>query len=774
MRTVYSICIAILMVGLLAACSTTKHLPADEVLYTGLKKTAVLHADKTDVGNEALEEVKAALACAPNGALLGSSSVRIPLFHYKLWLYNRYVNSTSRFGKWIFNKFASNPVYISTANPELRTKIATNVLHNYGYFGGKVSYEILPHKHNDKKAKIRYTVDMQRPYYLDTVMYVGFPQVADSIIRTHMDTRLLLKGDNFNVSQLEAERNRISSLLRDNGYYYYRPNYITYQADTLQHPGYVALKVRPVLGLQPQVNRQYILGNLGLNMYDTGNPRRTFTDSITRPGIAIRFNGKKVPLRPSVMFNNFRFRKGELYSATKQQYTLENINSTGLFSSVEFQYVPRDTVVSRNHILDVNINTRFDQLLDGELEFDFKSKSNDQMGSGASFGVSKRNAFRGGETFTVKLDGSYEWQTGSSVEGESSVINSYSYGISASLDYPRLVVPFYKSRWTPFKRTTQFKLYMEKLNRAKYYRMLSFGGTATYTFQTSPRVRHTLTPLRLTFNVLQSTTARFDSIRNANQALYISMQNQFIPAMSYTYTYDDGSIKRKRNHLWWESSITSSGNITSGFYTLLGQGFHDKGKNFLGNPFAQFLKITSEGRRTYALTDKIKVASRLFLGAIYAYGNSSVAPYSEQFYIGGANSIRAFTVRSIGPGTYKPQSGMYSYIDQTGDIKIEANVELRFPLFADLYGATFLDAGNIWLIREDPQRPGAKFSFAQFGKQIALGTGFGLRYDLEFLVLRLDLGIGIHAPYETSKGSYYNIPHFKDGLGLHFAIGYPF
>ena len=425
-----------------------------------------------------------------------------------------------------------------------------------------------------------------------------------------------------------------------------------------------------------------------------------------------------------------------------------------------------------NCILD--INTRFDKLLDSELEFDFKSKSNDQLGPGASFAVSKRNAFRGGETFSVQLDGSYEWQTGSSVEGNSSVINSYSYGISASVDYPRLVIPFYKSRWSPFKRTSQFKIYMEKLNRASYYKRLSFGGTASYTIQTSPTSQHTFTPLRLTFNVLQSTTQKFDSIRNANQALYISMQDQFIPAMSYTYTYDDSNFKRRRNHTWWETSITSSGNITSGIYTIFGKSFREKDKNLLGNPFAQFVKLTTELRKTYRLTREISLATRVFGGVIYAYGNSSVAPYSEQFYIGGANSIRAFTVRSLGPGRYQPRSGMYSYIDQTGDLKLEANVELRFPIFGDLQGATFLDAGNIWLIRDDPQRPGAKFTLKDFGKQIALGTGVGLRYDLEFLVLRLDMGIGLHAPYETSRKGYYNIPKFWDGIGWHFAIGYPF
>ena len=162
-------------------------------------------------------------------------------------------------------------------------------------------------------------------------------------------------------------------------------------------------------------------------------------------------------------------------------------------------------------------------------------------------------------------------------------------------------------------------------------------------------------------------------------------------------------------------------------------------------------------------------------GVLWSYGNQTVAPYSEQFYIGGANSLRAFTVRSLGPGTYNPgKDARYGYLDQTGDIKLEANVEYRFPIFGDLYGATFLDAGNVWLLRKDKSRPGGQLTWKDLAKSIALNTGIGVRYDLDFLVIRLDLGVALHVPYDTGKSGYYNIPKFKDGLGLHFAIGYPF
>jgi outer membrane protein assembly factor BamA len=180
-------------------------------------------------------------------------------------------------------------------------------------------------------------------------------------------------------------------------------------------------------------------------------------------------------------------------------------------------------------------------------------------------------------------------------------------------------------------------------------------------------------------------------------------------------------------------------------------------------------------RKTFNFSEKTQIATRIFAGVIKSYGNSTTAPYSEQFYIGGANSIRAYTVRTIGPGSYHSgKDSKYSYIDQTGDLKLEANVEYRFPLIAGLYGATFLDAGNIWLMKEDPARPGGKFEFKNLGRETAVGTGLGLRYDLDFLILRLDWGIALHAPYDTGKGGYFNIPRYKDAMGLHFAVGYPF
>lgn len=407
------------------------------------------------------------------------------------------------------------------------------------------------------------------------------------------------------------------------------------------------------------------------------------------------------------------------------------------------------------------------------MELNVTTKSNDQTGPGASFSVTRNNVFGGGETWNVKLKGAYEWQTGGG-KG-SSLLNSWEMGASTSLMFPRVVFPRFGGREYDFPASTTFKLYADQMNRAKYYKLLSFGGNATYDFQPTPTSRHSLTPFRLTFNVLQHRTAAFEEVAEKNKALLLSLQDQFVPAMEYTYTYDNSSVRSVRNPVWWQTTFTSAGNITSGIYRIFGQPFSEKNKKLLGAPFAQFLKLNTDYRYLWKLDRNNAIAARIAGGVLWTYGNSTVAPYNEQFYVGGANSIRAFTVRSIGPGGYHPEKSEFSYLDQTGDIRLEANIEYRFRIYKDLHGAVFLDAGNVWLMRYDPERPDAQLRLKTFPKQVALGTGAGLRYDLDFLIFRFDCGVPLHDPYDTGKSGYYNVRGaFWKQLGLHFAIGYPF
>jgi len=805
----------------LTACYTTKNLPDDEVLYRGIKKLdydaplkrdsirgqgvitaladayntveglltgdasalktdeadkaalkdSLKKADKQDALNyeTAKEEIKAALAYSPNGAIMGSSYYTHP-FPVRLWIYNKYVNSTSKFGRWMMNHFAATPVYVSSVNPKVRSTVAHNTLRNYGYFRNKVTYDTIPMT-NPKKAKISYHVTPGPVFHLDTIKYLPFYPQADSIIQATMGQSLLKQGTPFSVQNLDAERRRLQKEFRNNGYFYYRPEYISFRADTVMIPQKVQIQVRPLPETPNQAEHPYYIGNTRINIYKYN--KFQLTDSVTFRGQTYGYSNteNKPPLRLRAILPNLFLKKGDLYQQTNQDVTQQKLADMDIFSSMRVSFVPRDTALT-NDTLDVVISGMLDKPYDAEFIGKITNKSNNYVGPGVSFGMRKRNAFRGAETLGLNVWGSYEWQTGAHVEGSNSLINSYEYGATASLSYPRLL--FFglgKKLWRRSISSTNFELNAKWVNRAKYFGRVSFGASVSYTLQRGKNIKHEFTPFSLSYDLLLNSTERFDSIIKANPALYISMRDQFVPSMEYTFTW---TKEKERHQQTLKINLKEAGNVTSGIYAICGQAFSKPEKELFGVPFAQFVKASAQYTHRFQLTPRSCLATRVFAGIVYSYGNASTAPYNDLFSIGGANSIRAFSIRSIGPGSYHPVRSSYSYIDQTGDLKLEANLEYRFPIIANLYGAAFLDAGNIWLIKENSNQPGGKINMSEFGKTIALGTGVGLRYDLDFLVLRFDLGIGIHAPYDTGKSGYYNMPSFGKSLGYHFAIGYPF
>lgn len=768
-----NIVVALIAVLGFAGCSTTKNLPEGETLYTGIKRIEINEKDESANGEKTIEEVTAAVSVAPNNSFLGSAKYRIPI-PFGLWIYNNFQKYEKGLGRWIFRKMAATPVTVSSVNPDTRVKIASNLLKDYGYFNGNVTYTV-DSTRNPRAVKLSYQIDMGKPYYIDTVLYEGFTGRADSLIRKHFDERLIRRNDNFDVTRLNEERERLVTLFKNNGYYFFRSEYITFLADTLMRPGYINLKIIPKSNTPKEAKTKYIIGKTDINLigYNGEQP----DDSICARDFTVHYFGEKPELRYGVLRKRFLYRSGETYSQLRMNYTQEALARLGVFKFNEFQYTPRNG----SDTLDIKVNSMFDLPYDSELEFNLTTKDTKQTGPGAKFNLSRKNFMRMGASLNLELKGSYEWQTSSTVDGRSSVMNSYELGAALSLDFPRLILPWIKNRIDPFRfpSNTNFKVYAEQINRARYFKMLSFGGTVSYSFQPKRSIKHSVTPLNLAFNTLQNSTDEFNQIAAQNPMLFYSLSDQFIPSQSYTLTYDN-SFRKRKNRLWWENSLTSAGNVTSLIYAAFGQKFTEKDKKLLGTPFAQFLKYSSEVRNTIWFNDMHQLAFRAMGGIIWSYGNKTIAPYTEQFYVGGANSIRAFTIRSIGPGRYRPsESNTYSYVDQTGDIKLEANMEYRFRILSkfaggNLNGAVFLDAGNVWLLREDPARPDAQFTFNHFFDSIALGTGAGIRYDLDFLVLRLDLGIALHVPYDTGKKGYYNIPRFKDGMGLHFAIGYPF
>lgn len=434
--------------------------------------------------------------------------------------------------------------------------------------------------------------------------------------------------------------------------------------------------------------------------------------------------------------------------------------------------------------LDANIDLVFDKPYDFYVETNARAKTTGRVGPELVIGLAKRNAFRGGEKLDINLHGSHEWQTIHSGEGNSNKINSYEVGAEASLSLPRIITPWNmfrtmeqnerRFRQGHFPRryygvpTTTVKASMDILNRAGYFRRHVASGELTYDWATSYQHSHSFSPLVLSYEYMNSKTEAFDEVLSKYPTLQKAMENKFVPKMSYTHTYK--SPQNYRNPIVWAVTVSEAGNILSLGYMAAGRNWNEKEKTMFKNPYAQFLKAETDFVKYWRTSDKATIVGHVNAGAIWTYGNSATAPYNERFYVGGANSIRAFNVRSVGPGD--SSDGETAYIYRTGDIKFVANLEYRPQIWGSLYGALFLDAGNVWNMNDE--YAGGMFKLNTFYKQMAVGTGVGLRYDMGMFVVRVDWGVGLHVPYDTDKSGFFNVNSFKNAQSLHLAVGYPF
>ena len=860
----FRICCLCCLCCCLASCISTKDVPDDDQLFVGLTKITY-DEDKNENENQnenrnknenykqhladTKTEVEAALATAPNGALFGSSYHRVP-FSWRLWVYNKYNGKESKFAKWMAKSFGRPPVLMSTVNPALRASVAQSVLKNNGFLRASVTYEPVTRK-NPKKGKIAYHVRLDSLFTYDSIAHVGFPDVPRHLIDSTAAEAYIQRGTPFSVAALENERSRIGTLLRNNGYYYFNPTYVNYLADTINTPNRAQLRLQLSDGLPSEAMRQWYIGNTEILFRRT--MREQLTDSIHRRSLHILFNGKNPPIRPRVVLKDMRLRPRQLYSNEKYQETVAKLNATGVFSAVDLQLTPRrvdpltvrrgdfstdrridsltdrridfstdrrvdsltdrriDSLTGRrggsNDTLDLRMTCTFDKPYDFYFESTLNGRTIGRYGPEAKVGFTRRNTFKGAETLDVNLHGSYEWQKSGNEN-----MNSYQYGFDTSIEFPRIIAPFYNSDRTrrgsdgrPRRPrrfistpTTLAKVSTDIIRRPTYYKMHIASGEWTYRWQSSLQSSHEFSPLTLKYQYMNSSTANFDTILSKNPYLIATMEDHFIPKMRYTYFYT--SPATRRHPIRWETTVEESGNGMALFDVLIqGHNWNQKNKTFFKNPYAQFLRVETDLVKTWMLSSHSSLVGHLNAGVMYSYGNtaSDDTPFSEKFYAGGANSIRAFTVRGVGPGSFAgiPGNRQFAYIMQNGDLKLVANLEYRTRLFGSLGGALFVDIGNVWNWKdihfdpEDYNTPEDQQSAQTLNKwfenthlrlsrladQLALGTGVGLRYDLGFLVVRIDWGLALHVPYQDARDRYFlNWSRFRDAHTLHFAIGYPF
>lgn len=760
----------LLFIALLFAygCSNTKYLAEGEMLYTGGEvtvKDSLISSKERKVIKQQLEGL---LRPRPNKSFLG---LRI-----KLYIYNiaGEPKKEKGFRFWLRNKVGEPPVLFSQVDRDYNADVLQNYVENQGYFQTWTTTDSVS---KSRRAKAIYKVVTGKQY---TIRKVIFPKdtmtsALDSTIAAVKRRSLLKKGQPYSLDVIKQERERIDQRLKNKGYYYFNPEFLLVQVDSTvgNHEVDLIVKVKEETPERARkvykINDIYVYPNYSLsNVKDTV---RHSTDSIQKYKDFTIIDPEHT-FRPIIFDRTLFFHKGDKYSRKDHNLSLNRLVSLGTF-----KFVKNEFRLSKTEENSLDAYYYLTPLERKSLRFEVLGKSNSANYNGSEVNVnwSNRSAFRAAELVNVSVFGGLEVQ----VAGQNKGFNVYRVGGETSITWPRFISPIKIADSSAFIPRTRALVSYEYQKRQKLYALNSFKGSFGYLWKDNPRVEHQLMVTDINYVSPANVTPLYQQMADNNQALQKVIDKQLIFGPTYSYTYTNTAQKRKENTFYYKGSFDLAGTIAG-----LATGANvKKGKesHVLGVAFSQFIKMEHDFRHYLKLSEKTQLATRFVAGIGMPYGNSTELPFIRQFFIGGANSIRAFRARSIGPGTFRPEVDASDFLpDQSGDIKLEMSTEYRAKLFSIVHGALFVDAGNIWLWNDDPDKPGGKFS-KDFLSEMAVGTGAGLRFDLSFLVLRFDLAFPLRKPYlpeserwvikDIDFGSKY---WRRENLVFNIAIGYPF
>ncbi|SEJ46826.1 Outer membrane protein assembly factor BamA [Cyclobacterium xiamenense] len=746
------------------SCNISKYLPEDEFLYTGAHLEIVQEAPVK--GMKAVrEELQGLLRPKPNSKILGQ--------YLGLWAHYKMQQEHPGFiNRFIYNRLGEEPVYFSQVQPEKTEELLLNRLDNNGFFYAEV---LSTSSRDAKKADITYQVTLPPPYSLRNYYYEQDSLPIDRHLKELLESSELTSGDRFALDKMKAERERINTALKNRGFYNFNPDYLIFEADTNQYEGreydlYVRLKESvPEEGILPyQIRSIRVFPNYSLDEYGAG------TDTTRIEGV--EFIQEQFSFKPELLRQYLLIEKGGLFNAQRSRLTSNRLSGIGNYRFVNIRY----TEVAgekdwESGLLDANIYLSPLDKRSVRAELQGVSKSNNFAGPALLLNYRNRNLFFGGETFDLTGKVAYESQIAS---GEREGLNAFEFGLKGDLIFPRVVFPIpIKERFAYSVPKTKISLGSEYQDRRGLYRLNSLSASYGYFWNANRFVYHEITPISLNFVDLSNTSGEFEEILNNNPFLRQSFEQQFIAGVTYSYAFNK-LMDTYRTH-----SVYVGVNMDlAGFGLRFANNvFNGADPNtFLGFTYAQYNKGDIDFRYYLRFTEEKLLALRLFGGAGLPYGNSVSLPFVKQYFSGGPSSVRAFRIRSLGPGSFRPDSETTAnFFDQAGDVRIEGNLEFRFPIFSYLKGAVFADAGNVWLINENEALPGGKLG-SDWYRELGIGVGLGLRVDIEFFVLRFDLATPLRRPYPEEGQRWERDFRFgdndwrKENFIFNFAIGYPF
>lgn len=753
----------VLFIALLSAsCSNTKYLPDGELLYTGAK-VKMVGAENLKKEHKALKpELEKLIRPKPNSTILG--------LRPKLYLYNIAGNPKKEKGlrHWLKFKVGEPPVLYSQVDLEYSKSVLQNFSENNGYFNTQTSAVA---SFDGKRAKAVYTVKPSQQYVIRKVIFPNDSSKVEEAVKATKPESLLKKNQGYSLNTIKEERIRIDTRLKENGFFYFNPDYLKVQVDSTVGNHQVDLIVKVKNETPELATTQFKINKIIVypNYFIGSDSIKLMPNAIEEYNDFTIVDAEKL-FKPQIFDRTLYFKKGDFYNRTHHNLSLNRLVNLGTFKFVKNQFKASDTTANY-----LDAYYYLTPLPKKSIRMEILAKTNSANYTGTELNVnwSNRNAFRGAELLTVSAFGGLEVQ----VSGINDGFNVYRVGSEINLVWPRFISPFRHQSTGGFVPKTKATLGYEYQNRTKLYSLQTSKASFGYLWKENIRKEHQLSVTEITYAGPQNVTNLYQEQMIANPTLGKVIEKQLIFGPSYSFTYTNTMENRKMNTFYYKGSVSFSGAITG----AIAGGTREDPVKILGVPFSQFIKVESEFRHYLKLGKESQLASRIIVGAGFAYGNSEELPFIKQFFIGGTNSLRAFRARSIGPGSYDNTANSNSFLDdQSGDLKLEFNIEYRAKIYGLVKGALFIDAGNIWLMKNHLEKQGAQFS-KKFLNEIAVGAGVGLRFDFSFLILRTDLAFPIRKPYlpdgqrwVVDQINFGNSLWRKENLVFNLAIGYPF
>jgi len=722
-------------IALMVSCSATKFVPDGQYMLDKV----VLKSDDKHVDVTLLEPYIRQKA----------NSKWFSVFKIPLGTYAMAGKDTTKWINRTLQRIGEQPVIYDTLQANLSCEDLRKALQNQGYMNASVK---LKAKAKNKKVKVTYHLNPGSPFFIGRVRYDIQDRRIDSILRPGLETSPGLRaGQRFTVPRLDQERKRITTFLGDLGYYRFHKDFIMFTADSVEGGKIV-----------------------DLTMHITGY-RKSGSDVMTEhPYYQVRnvyFSGgdsTDLHLRKKVIENNCAIEAGKPYSGSDLQRTYNNF---GRLQAVRYTNIRFEEVPDSNQLdCYVQLSTNKPNTISFQPE---GTNTAGDLGAAASLTYENRNLFRGSELLSVKLRAAFEAITG--LEGYRDQ-NYVEYNAETKLTFPHFLAPFLSRRFQRRQTaTTEFAIAYDLQNRPEFHRRV-FSTTWRYRWSNPTRktsYRFDLIDLNYVYMPWISETFKhdyLDSVSNRNAILRYNYEDLFIMKTGFGISYSNGQDAVRAN-------VETSGNLLYGLSHAFNMKKNDEGQYTLFNiAYAQYVKFDIDYTRLIAFDPRNALALHAAFGIAWPYGNSDVLPFEKRYFSGGANSVRGWSVRELGPGKFKGTNGAIDFINQTGDLKLDMSVEYRTRLFWKIFGAAFVDAGNIWTLRAYDEQPGGQFKWGSFYEQIAVSYGLGIRLNLDYFIIRLDGGMkAINPAYDTQKEHYAVFhPDFSRDFSFHFAVGLPF